>query len=790
MRPTKCLLTVLLLLLTRQAAAHDGPALRRPISPSQPAWIIHIDVWNNADPQKIIDLVPEDIRPYAIFNISTSSEDSRSADGPAIYDSWMKVCAQNRVWTMIQCASGAASRMPENDIKAYKRYFENYPNFLGFNFAEQFWGYGENGNATFEERLQLFAELLPVCHEYGGYLAVSFCDSYYNADKMPVGYMKANEQLRNFLASDPDHFLCFEKYTLKKNFLEIESHCLGAWLGGYAGQYGIRFDQCGWLTGSDLTDKTKGADDFVTASGAIPIAEHVMLTGETIIDGPELIREQCSYEADNTITADGYTRRNWAMFPQFDNISVDLFRKVLDGTIRIMTREEVIDRTKICILNDVTACTTPETLYDGLYRSVEDQGGSRNHWLENRWWLKTSGRYPAIPFVYDLYGDKAQEMTVIKQSEYNEHWPSIEDKQLELSHLFPYEYDGDIYAGRQENGWVTYNPYQYDESVDDTLRVCAASTRRAHGAIPFQYNTCEKIDLNYAPYSLGIMKEYSDQLTFYLTNYQVSQSGNTVAEKDPVVDIITIHGADSEPTLSWSDRGQHSESTVNSKWDGDTFTVNVSHNGPLDLTINCNGSFTNRKTAYTETKIEIPALPEPYEGTLQYEAEHADYKNISLCRENAFKDGFRGHYGQGFVEMGESRNAILRDTVTVQKAGLYDLSIRYKVDKSASVRVKANGYDILYALSETGDEWQEAVNTITLEQGENAIYIQNAQTVNVLVDCIRLTARSQETSISSLQVADTEAELYYNLHGQQLSSPNKGLNIIRQHTGKTIKVIR
>ena len=83
-------------------------ALRRPISSEQPAWIIHIDVWNYADPQKIIDMVPEDVRPFVIFNIATSSSDEKSSDGPAIYDSWMKVCAQNRVWAMIEarCSDG------------------------------------------------------------------------------------------------------------------------------------------------------------------------------------------------------------------------------------------------------------------------------------------------------------------------------------------------------------------------------------------------------------------------------------------------------------------------------------------------------------------------------------------------------------------------------------------------------------------------------------------------------------------------------------------------------------
>ena len=33
---------------------------------------------------------------------------------------------------------------------------------------------------------------------------------------------------------------------MQHGFYEIESNCLGAFLGGYAGNYGIRFDDCGW----------------------------------------------------------------------------------------------------------------------------------------------------------------------------------------------------------------------------------------------------------------------------------------------------------------------------------------------------------------------------------------------------------------------------------------------------------------------------------------------------------------------------------------------------------------
>lgn len=54
------------------AAKAAGGSFRRPVSPEQPMYIIHIDSWNHADPAKIIDLVPKDILPYAVFNISLS----------------------------------------------------------------------------------------------------------------------------------------------------------------------------------------------------------------------------------------------------------------------------------------------------------------------------------------------------------------------------------------------------------------------------------------------------------------------------------------------------------------------------------------------------------------------------------------------------------------------------------------------------------------------------------------------------------------------------------------------
>ena len=588
-------------------------AMRRTISPSQPMWIVHIDSWNYPDPQKFINLIPKDVKPYVTFNISLSSNESVTLEGAKICDSWMKVCARNRVWTMIQCSSGAHNRLSDTDLEVYRKYFEEYPNFLGFNFAEQFWDFGKDGMPTFLERLQLLADVLKICHENGGYLAVSFTQAYWSAEMNPIAFFKRNVDMRNLLSSEAkESFICCEKYTMKNGFYDIESNCLGAYLGGYAGHYGIRFDDCGWAS----------SDVFPRSLGMMPTLEHALLTGQTVIDGPELIWKECIREIGKTIV-DGYTCRNWDLFPQYINVTLDGFRKILDGTVRIPTRREVIARTKICVFNDLEAndedmrnpYLTPRTLFDGLYRQDLDQGGRlyENHWVDNQWWLKKTGRYPTLPHVASLVDADAQALQYMKVSEYASRWGSIERKQAELNQLFPQEYEGDIYASRLENCWMTYNPYQYDETTEtmtDTNsgktyigRFYHRSTKRAMGELVLQYNTCKSLQLDYTPYSLGIVKEYPDHIDFYLQNYRNEESKTSVSgfiEEEQTTDKIRIYGANVRPTVEWNDRADHQPSHVVEEWKDGVLTLTVTHNGALDMTVKCEGTEVGKLSSSTE----------------------------------------------------------------------------------------------------------------------------------------------------------------------------------------------
>ncbi len=688
--------------------------LRRVISPEQPMWLIHIDTWNYADPQKIIDLVPADIRPYVVFNISLSiNHDDQTGQwliveyGYETAKSWLRTCAENRVWAVVQPSSGGFSHFPDIDNYAdmetslYDEFFRDYPNFLGFNYCEQFWGFDDKFSVTYPQRLTHWTNLMKLSHKYGGYLIVSFCGPYWGAALNPIAMMKRNVNLAEICRQYPENLIVCEKLTSKYGFFDTESTVLGTYLSGFAGQAGLRSDETGW---NGLTEN----DKFPVAAGAIPIVERTMLSGITVLDGPELIWRQCFRETEPVGASNGYKTRNWETYPQFENINIDIFRKILDGTIRIPSREEVIDRTKVVIIQDVNSgddrdkYSSPETLYEGLYR-MDDDGNM----LENRSWFKKTGRYPTIPIAYQLNDPLANSFEFkINKSQYSSYWSDISRKVDEFNLLFPQEYTGDLFAGRVENGWVTYNPFKTGQT--------------ASASIPFKYNTCDSMNIAYSKYSLGAIKEFSNKLTFYLTNYD----NDDLSLK---TDVIKIYGSSSEPTYSYVDRGNHISSNVVKDWSDNVLTLTITHNGPLDLTVRCSGQATDREKSYKTATILLPELPEIYRGPLQYEAEHFDYKNIDRIVKNGVNSGIGNYTGQGYINFGTSSSAAVRDEVNVQEEGIYSLQIKYRapIATVTTIDLYINGTNVAsleFVKTENNrDVWNINTQVVSLRKGSNVI---------------------------------------------------------------------
>lgn len=708
------LITVLFLLFGSIVCAAEGGAnLRRPISPEQPMWLVHIDTWNWADPQKIIDLIPEDILPYVVFNISLSINwDDEQKEfltvqyGYETAKSWLRTCAENQVWAMIQPASGGLTHFPDYDETVdyeetiYAEFYRDYPNFLGFNYCEQFWGFDHpDFKVSFAERLVHLGNLVKLGNKYGGYVVVSVTGGHWGAALNPVAMIKAHPNFEEVLRNHPENFIICEKFTSNYGYHDIESVSLGMFLSGYAGNYGIRFDQSGWNPHPSRPD-----DPFPVPSGIGPVIEHVALTGQTVVDGPELIWLQCFRELPRVRTADGYIARQWGVFPQFENIYIDIFRKIIDGTIRILSREEVIDRTKVIFINDVKfgqqwdIYGSPQ-FFTKMFYFMDDDGTGLG---QNNWFKKT-GRFPAFPTAYKL-ADSIAEQFELKVNISN--FLEMANARQEIMRIFPKEYSGDIYAGREENCWITYNPYKTGQT--------------ASGVIPFKYNTAESIELTYSPYTGGIIREYSDRLNIYLNNYDPFAPELKTSE-------IVIRGSTFEPTWSYEDRGTNQEpSVITADWSEGVFTLTVQHNGPVDITIDCAGEGEDRLESFRLGKLVPPARPPFYEGPRQYEAEHFDYKFIEENVTNGIRRGVLNYTGQGYLRFGSNPGAAVRAHVRAPKDGTYTLGIKYSVPNVVvdTIDVYVNGIKVAtprFVGTADYSDWAVHELEIPLTEGANTI---------------------------------------------------------------------
>ena len=711
--------TVMFVFIPCVAYAQSDTPLRRPVSPEQPMWLIHIDTWNYADPQKIIDLVPKDIRPFVVMNIALSiSHDEATSRfriaeyGYEIAKSWLRTCAENRMWAMVQPSSGGYSQFSDFDMSVYEEFYRDYPNMIGFNYCEQFWGYDSPTDplsALWSDRIAHFADLLELSDRYGGYLVVSWCGNQWSPNINPIGMLKRNPDFAAACREYTDNYILCEKYTQHSYISDMESLCLGACLSGYSGQYGIRYDDTGWSDKDGIDN-----ENFTMATYGAPFLEHVMLTGQTVIDGPELIWTQCFQEIDEGATTDDYTMRQWETFPQFDNVSVDLFRKILDGTVRIPGRQEVIDRTKVVIINDITSGTddyiysSPTTLFQGLY-CMDGDGNLRS----NKTFFKKTGRYPTVPTVYQLNDTTASTFQIqVNKTDYYTRWPSVADKVAEFNSLFPEEYTGDLYAGRYENGWVTYNPYKTGQT--------------ASASIPFRYNTSDSMELTYSQYTAGVIKEYSDHLTIYLSNY------DNMINSDLKADTIKIHGSSLEPTFIFEDRGSHRASVIKKNWSERVFTLIIEHNGPIDITVNCLGTATGRLTEYQTAHIAVPDSPPAYTGPRQHEAETFDYKNIAEIVKSGYERTIRNYTGQGYLQFGTSSAASVRDDITVLNDGTYLLETRYAVNGGDvnTIDLYVNGSRVAtpsFTQTDLLSNWAVDSQFVELNRGVNSIeYRANA----------------------------------------------------------------
>src|SRR5574344_152299 len=733
---TKLMMAVVLLVASQTMLAQS----RRPIDSKHPIWMVHVDVWNTADPQKIIDLIPEDIRPYVCMNLSLSCQFDKEKNvykmprcAVRTYKSWGSVCQKNGLWFTCQPASGGHTHIQDDDLETFEYFFKAYPNFLGWNYAEQFWGFDEandKSSSTQASRIALFAKLVPMHHQYGGVLTISFCGNIWSHALNPIGMMKRNKDLLNACQQYPEAILWLYKYTTSSCFYNNESVTISPFISGLAKNFGVRYDNCGWNGAlDDILGKNSGAK-YPVAAGIGTVMEQTCVNGGSVWDGPELIWTE-DFQNINDTYSNGYTSRNWGTFPGFRNIWMDMFKKIIDGTLYIPTREEVVGKTKIAVVNDINSGSDEQMyaawgdLYDGLYKQDDPFNKGNGQWMNNYCYFKKTGRYAAIPVTIGLYDDVAKSIPIqVKKSSYGSRWSSINTKVAEFDKQYPETSKGDLYVSRFKNQLITYTPYTYLNS-----KITASAS------IPLKYNTCDSLKLNWAKLSGALIKEYADHIDFYLNNYRI----DTIT---PTSDIIKITGVTSQPTYTYAKRAQAS-ALLTGSWDaaGGVYTMEVKHNGPIDLRINCAGAGVDRSVdtvSNVALSADLPKQPSVYNGERVIEAEDMDYKDIKSCVTDPYNwyPDERGNAGNGFADMGTKTSGALSHVINIKSAASYNVAIRYTADGAdGKLTASMNSKSVSIKCPQTAtNEWKKVSFTADMKQGNNTLVITNTGGTNMYID--------------------------------------------------------
>ena len=765
---TRMMMVAAMMLATMTVSAQE----RRPIDSQHPMWMIHIDAWNNADPQKIIDLVPTDIRPFVCMNLSLSCQfDTASGmyrmprNAVRTYKSWGTVCQQNGMWFTCQPASGGHTHIQDSDLETFEYFFKTFPNFLGWNYAEQFWGFGEAGDkssSTEASRWALFAKLVEMSHQYGGFLTVSWCGGIYHFNTDPIAELKLNKDFMAACQKYPEAILFLYKYTHCSSFYNNESVCFGPFISGLTKNYGVRYDNCGW---NDMTTKfyqTKHPglswDDagkqknmsYPGAAGIGTVMEQTCVNGGAVWDGPELIWSGECFKNEWDSNVNGYTRRNWSTFDNFKGIWTDMWRKVIDGTMYIPTREEVVAKTKIVVQHDTdNDFSTWDNLYDGLYKQTDPGNRNNGYKEDNLTYFKKTGRYGAIPMVTGFYDAAANAIPLkVKKSSYTSRWSTQTKKVNDFNSYYPQVSTGDLYVNRYHNQLVTYTPYTY-----------LNSKKTASADIPLQYNTCETLKLQYGKLSGGIVKEYADHIDFYLNNYRADTT--TVQ-----TDIITVTGVTATPSYSITRHttganGQSANVTANYDADQQTYTVTVNHLGPVDVKVNCTGEGTDRLTdVLPSAALEQPKQPEPYRGPIIIEAENMDRKsaNAQLTNSGWWAKNLNNFAGMGYIETQATTNCQLKHVLKLAEAGTYNIRVRYcNTQKKGRLGFSVNGTSKTVTIDKVGlSEWKEAVATFTLRAGDNTLILTNTSGITMIID--QVTYEPEGTPAEKFKVKILDAD--------------------------------
>lgn len=596
------------------AASADSAALRRPVSDSNPMFML--TVANNqpqSTVQNIYNSVPDDLKPYVV--LSLYYEPITDSNARAWINEQLTLCDQLGVKANAQIGNGwTGSSIDQAFVESL---YQNHASFIGPLFAE-----------LYGTKYATVANMLNLSAQYGGYV---FNVEYTNGGNGMLSAHSSSAML-SAMRAHPDNYIPIAKQTTNSRFHETEAITNGLWTSGLSGNWGVNPDTWTWWeTGRGKLfapePGPRGANGYkaLTTYPEAQLSEVMLqsaLAGATVFANFEHYTYTSFHDGETT--------------PSFEKEIVPTMREIINQQL-IPTREEVRSQIKVAWVSD------NNQINDNYYSNLYADGTNRD-------WLRTSGRYYIVPLL--VGGTNAAERSyfpnVLNTSQYKELFPTEAHKLTYFNSLYPLESQGEATAQNFRNHkWLVQNNLE--------------NTNQAQNAIVYpKVNTVNAIKMTMPPNTYAIVSEQANSLKFHVGNYNVKKDsiwsqGNwsntdfqnwiktvyqvTPDESDVRTTVIELvgHNGGSKPSIAIEGYNGYTAYTYSENWNASTqtYTLSIMHNGTVNVTINASGSNTDHGVPNENVALNKPA-------TAQFTASGYSASAANDANATSFWDG--GNY--------------------------------------------------------------------------------------------------------------------------------------------------
>lgn len=522
------------------------------------------------------NLVPDEIKRFSAMSIDCSKIENVD----------IEAYAEENVGIVIQMENWIShAKEPVISLAALEQLFKENKNIIGVSFVEQSCSY-PNINAT---QIKRIIDTIKLC---GKYQALFVWEDMGYADRINVfAFAGQDSEIYKAIKDNKDYVVFVNKMNGSGQYFHTQSLLMGYWTSGLSTAWGINCEDFWWAEagyGKSFTDSggiqancrnSLGGYDLMLATRArycIPDA----LVGQMV--GLAMSQGACWFSFENGERTIHYDNQ---LVPLFSKVIMPLHRLAAFSNA-IPTRQQVISRIKVAYHEDDSEASIIKFPSENLFRDLYGSNQHSEEWIKtNRVspeFMPSTGRYYNLPVIAKLAKADAQKV-----------FSTILD-----SKTMP--------ADKK-----TFFNSKYAQNATGTSCIMSA------GAMNFITNPYEStnsdtnfgnLKVNNGKYTLdGTLNPYSYIYTLDMNNGLKLHLNNYIIDTDTAIwnnTSFSTHGFLREyvkPDCIWAKnlrttkiiikgftknaRILASGANVSKTWSNNTLTLNISHNGPVDITI-------------------------------------------------------------------------------------------------------------------------------------------------------------------------------------------------------------